>query len=304
MDEIENTDVITETQVQESTDNTKDRAVASLLASVGIREDGTRFNPNEQSETEEVPEVQEKPIEKEKKTTEEKHERRATQKLARRLKKQQEAYEKDKAEFEKKISIAKEDPIAYLQEMGITLSDWAEKQLDTKENKAFKEIEKLRKEMQDKEQKAAEERIKQESEYYHKELTGIVYNEFKNSANKFTHINALVSEGLFNNEFFEAIAAKAQYEYDTTGEQPDLESIFMEEEKELEKLTNALLKIHNQRPVVGRVGNNSPKTTTPVANTLSNRVNQVTSANKEPETPEEIKAKVMEKYGIGKAYNP
>lgn len=286
---------VTETQTETTQENDQDKAVASLLASVGFKQDedpGNESTDTAETETKEAPEVPEK------ETQEDKHERRSWQKLAKRLKKEQAELADRQKKFEEQLLKSKEDPVAFLQEMGITVSEWAERQLDTKENKALKEVEKLRKSLEEKEIETQKKLQEQQDLQYKEQLTNVVKQEFNNVKEKYTHVNVLITEGILNNTFFESLAEQIQTEYEDTGIKPDLHAAFEVQEVELRKLYKALSKAYNQTG--DRPG--TEKTISQAPLTLSKATNQVSTANNAAKNPEEIKAEIMSKYGIGKSY--
>ena len=288
------TDVV-ETQEATNQDNDQydqDKAVASLLASVGFVQGEEPVIEEKEVKTEDKTEA----IEKE--APEDKHERRSWQKLAKRLKKEQAELADRQKKFEDQLLKSKEDPVAFLQEMGITVSEWAERQLDTKENKALKEVEKLRKSLEEKELEGQKKLQEQQDLQYKEQLTNVVKQEFNNVKEKYTHVNVLITEGILNNTFFESLADSIQTEYEDTGIKPDLHAAFEVQEAELRKLYKALSKAYNQTG--DRPG--TEKTISQAPLTLSKATNQVSTANNAAKTPEEIKAEIMSKYGIGKSY--
>ena len=288
------TDVV-ETQEITNQDNDQydqDKAVASLLASVGFVQGEEPVIEEKEDKTEDKTEA----IEKE--APEDKHERRSWQKLAKRLKKEQAELSDRQKKFEDQLLKSKEDPVAYLQEMGITVSEWAERQLDTKENKALKEVEKLRKSLEEKELEGQKKLQEQQDLQYKEQLTNVVKQEFNNVKEKYTHVNVLITEGILNNTFFESLADSIQTEYEDTGVKPDLHAAFEVQEAELRKLYKALSKAYNQTG--DRPG--TEKTISQAPLTLSKATNQVSTANNAAKNPEEIKAEIMSKYGIGKSY--
>ena len=292
------TDVV-ETQEITNQDNDQydqDKAVASLLASVGFVQDEAPVI--EEKEAAAAVETEDKTEAIEKEAPEDKHERRSWQKLAKRLKKEQAELSDRQKKFEDQLLKSKEDPVAFLQEMGITVSEWAERQLDTKENKALKEVEKLRKSLEEKELEGQKKLQEQQDLQYKEQLTNVVKQEFNNVKEKYTHVNVLITEGILNNTFFESLADSIQTEYEDTGIKPDLHAAFEVQEAELRKLYKALSKAYNQTG--DRPG--TEKTISQAPLTLSKATNQVSTANNAAKNPEEIKAEIMSKYGIGKSY--
>lgn len=291
----------TENTVTDTTESDEQRAIASLLASVGVRNDDTEnTGTTEAAETTEVTkeQVDNKEPKEPKETPEEKHERRQTQKLARRLKKEQEEFDKKRVEFESLLEKAKVDPVAYLAEQGITISEWASKQMETKDNKALRELERYKKEVAEKEAQNQ----KLQAEQYNRQLTMVVEQEFNLPKNleKYTHINVLVKEGLVNQDFFAGIAQRLQEEFDETGVKPDIEKHFQEQEQELRKIYTVLSKAYKNDQTGNGPG--KEKTISQASQTLSSKNTQVSAVNTESKSPEEIKAEIMQKYGIGKSY--
>ena len=291
----------TENTVTDTTESDEQRAIASLLASVGVRNDDTEnTGTTEAAETTEVTkeQVDNKEPKEPKETPEEKHERRQTQKLARRLKKEQEEFDKKRVEFESLLEKAKVDPVAYLAEQGITISEWASKQMETKDNKALRELERYKKEVAEKEAQNQ----KLQAEQYNRQLTMVVEQEFNLPKNleKYTHINVLVKEGLVNQDFFAGIAQRLQEEFDETGVKPDIEKHFQEQEQELRKIYTVLSKAYKNDQTGNGPG--KEKTISQASQTLSSKNTQVSAINTESKSPEEIKAEIMQKYGIGKSY--
>lgn len=291
----------TENTVTDTTESDEQRAIASLLASVGVRNDDTEnTGTTEAAETTEVTkeQVDNKEPKEPKETPEEKHERRQTQKLARRLKKEQEEFDKKRVQFESLLEKAKVDPVAYLAEQGITISEWASKQMETKDNKALRELERYKKEVAEKEAQNQ----KLQAEQYNRQLTMVVEQEFNLPKNleKYTHINVLVKEGLVNQDFFAGIAQRLQEEFDETGVKPDIEKHFQEQEQELRKIYTVLSKAYKNDQTGNGPG--KEKTISQASQTLSSKNTQVSAVNTESKSPEEIKAEIMQKYGIGKSY--
>ena len=291
----------TENTVTDTTESDEQRAIASLLASVGVRNDDTEnTGTTEAAETTEVTkeQVDNKEPKEPKETPEEKHERRQTQKLARRLKKEQEEFDKKRVQFESLLEKAKVDPVAYLAEQGITISEWASKQMETKDNKALRELERYKKEVAEKEAQNQ----KLQAEQYNRQLTMVVEQEFNLPKNleKYTHINVLVKEGLVNQDFFAGIAQRLQEEFDETGVKPDIEKHFQEQEQELRKIYTVLSKAYKNDQTGNGPG--KEKTISQASQTLSSKNTQVSAINTESKSPEEIKAEIMQKYGIGKSY--
>jgi hypothetical protein len=295
------TDVVETQEItnQDNDQDDQDKAVASLLASVGFVQDEAPVI--EEKEAAAAVETEDKTEAIEKEAPEDKHERRSWQKLARRLKKEQAELAERQKKFEDQLIKSKEDPVAYLQEMGITVSEWADRQLsklDTKENKALiTRIAKLEeKELES--QKKLQEQQEQQEQQYKEQLTNVVKQEFNNVKEKYTHVNVLITEGILNNTFFESLADSIQTEYEDTGIKPDLHAAFEVQEAELRKLYKALSKAYNQTG--DRPG--TEKTISQAPLTLSKATNQVSTANNAAKNPEEIKAEIMSKYGIGKSY--
>lgn len=295
-----NTETTGTTDTTGTAEADEQRAIASLLASVGVRTDENAENTTETTELtkEELEKKEPKDPKEPKETPEEKHERRQTQKLARRLKKEQEEFDRKRVEFEAMLEKAKVDPVAYLAEQGITISEWASRQMETKDNKALRELERYKKEVAEKE--AQNQRL--QAEQYNRQLTMVVEQEFNLPKNleKYTHINVLVKEGLVNQDFFAGIAQRLQEEFEETGIKPDIEKHFQEQEQELRRIYTVLSKAYKNDQTGNGPG--KEKTISQASQTLSSKNTQVSALNAEPKSPEEIKAEIMQKFGIGKSY--
>lgn len=279
-----------------------DRSVASLLESVGIKQENSLVTPTDENPPiEEV--VEEVKVEEETKeeTKEEKKEKRDLSKKFRKLNKEREAFEKEKSEVLNLKASIKLDPIKFLQDNGITIQDWAKAQLETPDKKAIRELEKYKTEQAEKEKAREAQLAAQEASVYQEKLVGVIKSEFTtNKDQDYSNINALISEGILNDTFFSEIADQVQTEFNETGVKPDLHKIFGEQEKQLQRLYDVLSKQRSVKTtrLVADKGKPAPAAT----NTLSNRATQVVEAPTAENDPNKIKALVMEKYGIGKSY--
>lgn len=239
---------------------------------------------------------------------------RDIKKKFRRLNQQMEEFEKQRSEFEAKLKALEEDPVAFLQEKGITLSEWAKKQVETPEIKAMKEIDKLRQELKQKEEAEKAKQAQEQEAMYFEQLQGAIQKEFEVAAEKYTTLSVLLQDNILNKEaFWPYLAADIQAQYDETGEKPDLEVVFQRYEDTFRKLAESLSKVYGSsvKEKAGRspdVPSNGkaktpPKQTLPyksnqIPNTLSNRQVQSSGMETEPQTREELEAAVRRKYGL------
>lgn len=242
---------------------------------------------------EEVQEVQEVPLRKQE---------REIRKKFQRLTKQQEELDRKTQEIDAILKEMQEDPVSFLQSKGVTLSEWAKRQVETPEIKAMKEIDKLRQELKEKEERDKLREMEAQETQYQKQLQSAIQQEFKSAAEKYTTLSVLIQDQVLNEEaFWPYIASDIQEQFDQTGEKPDLEIVFQRYEDVFRRLAESLSKVYNKKKTGGKPDvpfTVAGKEKNPPRQTLSASAVQSPGPEKEPSTPEEIEAMVRARFGL------
>lgn len=284
---------IQETTVQETNSEINAEDMPDFLQEA-LAEADTEIPDAPYTDPETPEELLEKEETKEEETPEEKQEvdeaewkridRKVTKKFHR-LQKEKEEFETKQQEFAKVVKFAKENPIEFLNQFGLTINDWAEAQL-----KPASEVDILRQEIEKERQEKQKILTQQQQEQYWNNLTNSVKSYFTESADQYSNTNALVQAGHLPN-FYDVLANDVQTIYEETGQKPDLDDILSKYEEYYTNVVNALTK---QTQQAGR-----GKKPAPTQFSQKQRTHASVNLDKaDVSDPDELKAMVAKQFGF------
>jgi hypothetical protein len=268
-------DALAEAEVDATTDD------ANTDANTDALPEATDALPEAETETKE--EAKEDP-----KPADEAEWRRIDRKVTKKfhnLKKEVQELEQQKQEFSRVVKLAQQDPIAFLEAQGITINDWAERQL-----KPQSEVEQLRLEIEkEKQEKLAIITQQQQEQYWH-DLTTSVGSYFDKNKEQYANTAALVQAGHLP-QFFDTLANDVQTIYEETGLKPDLDDILDQYEQYYSNVVDVLTK-KQQTQMAGR-----GKSPAPTQISQKQRVHVAKDIDTSQD-PDDIQAMVAKQFGF------